>query len=295
MPQHTIGLLEVQIFHTQTSTEVHPSNFGPEQLDLRDLWTEYLGEVRSNGGVQLKERYFTVERLEHPESGILCEFDYGRFGSSRRVRDIRTGNQTGKVRPDEVAGESLRLLHHVPATGMTSLIAYEQVGISSVVGILSSDFKKWFHWRSRGFHIEINYMEDSDAWNDFLDGASLRELAFVAKKPAEGNRAGRPTKEVYEVRPDGRGMVLPRTWLDQLRGEGRLPANQVLSVQVDESDIAETRIVVEKNKRRRTIRIGNDWPKFTWEIDPGSSSRPSDTVFQGVAEEIIHGHLSRHS
>lgn len=43
----------------------------------------------------------------------------------------------------------------------------------------------------------------------------LRELTFMTTKPAEGNRAGRPTKETYEVRPDGRGAVLPSS---RLRG-----------------------------------------------------------------------------
>jgi hypothetical protein len=81
--------------------------------------------------------------------------------------------------------------------------------------------------------------------------------------------------------------------LERLRGEGRLPANEVLSVQVDESDISETRVVVEKDKRRRTISIGSDWPRFTWEIEPGSNTRPSDPTFTATAGEIIHGHLAR--
>lgn len=292
MPQHTIGLLEIRILHTETSTEVHPSNFGPNQLDLRVLWTDYLNEVQGKGGVQTHERYFTVEHVSQLDDETICEFDYGRFGSRKRVRDVHTGSLTGNVAHDEVASDALRLVLHVPLNGTSSYLAHEQVGISSVVGILSTDFKKWFHWQSRGFHVEMDYVEDADAWNDFLDGATLRELTFVAKKPAAGNRAGRPTKEIYEVRPDGRGAVLPRTWLERLRDHGRLPANEVLSIQVDESDIDETRVVVEKGKRRRTIRIGEDWPRFTWEIEPGSTTRPSDQAFINVAGEIIHGHLS---
>lgn len=296
MPQHTIGLLEVRIQHSQTSTEVHPVNFGADNHDLRVLWHAYLEEVQLKGGVQTRERYFTVERVgQRDSSETMCELDYGRFGSNRRVRDVNSGSLTGNVAHDEVASEALRLVLHVPQTGTASYIAHEQVGISSVVGVLAADFKKWFHWQCRGFHLEMDYVEDADAWNEFLDGATLRELTFVAKKPAEGNRAGRPTKEVYEVRPDGRGAVLPRTWLDRLRGEGRLPANEVLSVQVDESDISETRVVVEKDKRRRTISIGSDWPRFTWEIEPNSNTRPTDFTFAAVAGEIIHGHVSRHS
>lgn len=280
--------------HSQTSTDVHPVNFGDEQHNLRELWLAYLREVERDGGVQTRERYFTVETVEDAQGDALCELDYGRFGSDKRVRDVGTGSMTGKVSKNEVASEALRLLCHVPRQGTTSYIAHEQVGISSVVGILSQHFKSWFQWQCRGFHVELAYVEDADAWNEFLDGAALRELTFVASKPAVGNRAGRPTKEIYEVRPDGRGAVLPKSWLERLRGEGRLPANEVLSVQVDESDISETRVVVEKDKRRRTISIGSDWPRFTWEIEPGSNTRPSDPTFTTFAGEIIHGHLARH-
>ncbi|WP_437773479.1 hypothetical protein [Arthrobacter sp. KNU40] len=269
-------------------------NFGDEQHNLHELWLAYLQEVAQDGGVQTRERYFMVETVGDVHGDTLCELDYGRFGSDKRVRDVGTGSQTGKVAPNEVASEALRLLCHVPKRGTVSYIAHEQVGISSVVGVMSQHFKNWFHWQCRGFHVEIAYLEDADAWNEFLDGATLRELTFVARKPADGNRAGRPTKEIYEVRPDGRGAVLPKSWLERLRSDGRLPANEVLSVQVDESDISETRVVVEKDKRRRTISIGTEWPRFTWEIEPGSNSRPTDTTFTAVAGEIIHGHLARH-
>ncbi|WP_431230471.1 hypothetical protein [Paenarthrobacter nicotinovorans] len=294
MPQHTVGLLEVRVVHSQSATDVHPVNFGDEQYDLRELWSAYLQEVLRDGGVQTRERYFMVETVGSVHGDTLCELDYGRFGSDKRVRDVGTGSQTGKVAPNEVASEALRLLFHAPTRGTVSYIAHEQVGISSVVGILSQHFKNWFHWQCRGFHVEIAYLEDADAWNEFLDGATLRELTFVARKPADGNRAGRPTKEIYEVRPDGRGAVLPKSWLERLRSDGRLPANEVLSVQVDESDISETRVVVEKDKRRRTISIGTEWPRFTWEIEPGSNSRPTDTTFTAVAGDIIHAYLARH-
>ncbi|MFF2243324.1 hypothetical protein ACFVTM_03980 [Arthrobacter sp. NPDC058130] len=293
MPHHTVGLLEIRIVHSQTSTDVHPVNFGDKQHDLRELWLAYLQEVEREGGVQTRERYFTVEAVGDVHGDTLCELDYGRFGSNRRVRDVHTGSLTGNVAHDEVASEALRLLCHVPTRGTVSYVAHEQVGINSVVGVLSHHFKNWFHWQCRGFDVEIAYVEDADAWKEFLDGATLRELTFVARKPADGNRAGRPTKEIYEVRPDGRGAVLPKSWLDRIRG-GRLQANEVLSVQVNEADISETRVVVEKDKRRRTISIGSDWPRFTWEIEPGGTTRPSDPTFTAVAADIIHGHLARH-
>ncbi|MDQ0923381.1 hypothetical protein QF038_001889 [Pseudarthrobacter sp. W1I19] len=295
MPQHTIGLLQVRIVHNQTDQEVHPSNFGPESNDLLTEWDVYVDGIRSSGGVRHRERFLTVEskKLRATKREVECELDYGHFGNSRRVRDSNTGSQTGSIAGNEVASDALRLLHRVPLNGSFSYIAHEQIGRLSSSGVLTSDFKKWFGSRHDGYRLEIDYVEDADAWNEFLDGANLRELTFVARKPAEGNRAGRPTKELYDIRPDRRGDVLPRRWLDQLRSDGRLPANQVLSVAVDEGDIEETRVVVEKDKRRRTIHIGDDWPRFAWEIEANSNVRPGDESFRSVARDIIGAQLTR--
>lgn len=296
MPQHTIGLLQVRILHNQTEQEVHPSNFGPGACDLLTEWDAYIDGILAAGGINHKERFLTVESKKCSPTAreVECELDYGHFGNERRVRDSNTGSQTGAIAGNEVASDALRLLHRVPVNGSTSYIAHEQIGRLSTAGLLTLNFKQWFGARHSDYRIEIDYVEDADAWNEFLDGANLRELTFVAHKPADGNRAGRPTKELYDVRPDRRGDVLPRSWLDQLRSDGRLPANQVLSVPVDESDIDETRVVVEKDKRRRTIHIGNDWPRFTWEIVPNSNTRPDDGSFRAVARDIIGAQLARH-
>lgn len=295
LPQHTIGLLGARIVHTQTDVVVHPANFGPNAQDLLDEWKAYMTGIGHGGGVRSHERFFTLE--SGTQHTALCEFeselDYGHFGSNRRVRDSGTGNQTGSIATTEVASDGLRVLHRVPRHGMASYIACEQIGRASVTGVLVQDFKKWFAARHGDYRVEIDYIEEAEAWNDFLDGASLRELTFVAEKPAVGNRAGRPTKELYDVQPGRRGDVLPRRWLDQLRSDGRIPPRDVLSVPVNEADINETRVVVEKNKRRRTIRIGDEWPRFTWEIVPDSNARPSDTDFRAVARQIIEEHLVR--
>lgn len=155
------------------------------------------------------------------------------------------------------------------------------------------DFKRWFGRRHAGYRIEVEYLEDSDAWEQFLEGANLRELTFVSEKSADQNRAGRPTREHYDVRPGRRGDVLPRRWLDRLLADGRIPAGEVLSIPVNDEDIEETRIVVEKDKRRRTVHIGSEWPRFTWEIVPGSNQRPENSAFLSAARSIIAEQLRR--
>lgn len=295
MPQHTIGLLEVRIVHNQSEEEVHPSKFGPRGVDLLDEWGMYLEQVEVAGGVSVKERYFTPQSIEsHLQMReVQSELDYGHFGSPRRVRDAHTGSQTGDIATNEVPSEALRTLLRVPRNGTTCFIAHEVVGRLTAAGLFSQDLKKWFGNRHDGYRIELDYVEDSDAWNEFLDGATLRELTFTARRSAKGNRAGRPTKEQYDVRPAMRGDVLPHSWLERLRSDGYLPANEVLSVSVNQEDIDETRVVVSKDKRRRTISIGAAWPRFTWEIEPNSNERPSDLMFVDVARQIIGQQLTR--
>lgn len=289
MPQHTIGLLEAIVIHTSTTTPVHPHSFGPQKVDLLDEFAAYVEHVDSAGGVRVKERYFTkVKANKRPQKrDFQFELDYGRYGSVRRVRETTTGALTGSVKSSEVASDGLRLVAAVPAIGKFALIAHEVIGLASVAGLLTLDFGAWFAQRNSGFHIEMSYLEDSDAWDDFLAGAELKELTFIAHRPATNNRAGLPTREIYDVVADERGGVLPRRWLDRLISNGHLPPNQVLSVPVDASAIDETRVVVEKDNRRRTISIGNIWPRFTWEITPGSNRRPGDSTFQQVADDLI--------
>ncbi|HCJ48876.1 MAG TPA: hypothetical protein DHW40_06050 [Microbacterium sp.] len=294
MPLHTIGLLDVSILHNQSDQEVHPSNFGPNQTDFFDEWESYLEHVLRERGVRAGERYFTVERKRARKEARerLCELDYGHFGTRRRVRNAVNGEHVSDIDAGEVPSDPLRLLLRSPVNGTRAFIAHEVVGRASVVGVLAPDLKKWFQKRHNGYRLEIDYVEDADAWNDFLDGSTLRELTFVAHRRADGNRAGRPTTEYYDVRPV-RGEALPQNWLRRLRSDGHLPASEVLSIGVDDGDIDETRIVVQKNGRRRTIAIGADWPRFTWEIDPGSNQRPGDQQFYDVARSLIGDLLSR--
>ena len=295
MPMHTIGLLEVRVVHNRTGADVHPSNFGPGGSDFLDDWNEFLKQVTAENGVTSRERFFTVEKqISKPSRReVKCELDYGHFGSARRVRDSLNGQHVGNIRTGEVPSDALRLLLRAPVNGKFAFIAHEIIGRSSAVGVVVPELKRQFIDAHSGYHLEIEYVEDSDAWNDFLDGAALKQLTFVARRPADGNRAGRPTKELYDILPGRRGDVLPRGWLDQLRSTGHLPANQVLSVPVDDDEIDETRVVVDKGGRRRTISIGDDWPRFTWEIDPGSTTRPSDRKFFSAAREIVDMQLTR--
>lgn len=136
-------------------------------------------------GVRHRERYFTVESTQAwpDRREFECEVDYGSYGSNRRVRDSSTGNQTGTIGSSEVAGDGLRLIHRVPDAGLFSYIACEQIGRASVTGVLVQDFKRWFGRRHNGYRIEVEYLEDSDAWEQFLEGANLRDLRSSVRNP----------------------------------------------------------------------------------------------------------------
>lgn len=103
-------------------------------------------------------------RLLKTSKGTLCaSLTMDASDPISRSATSAQGHRPGKVAQNEVASEALRLLCHVPQLGMISYIAHKQVGLSSVVDILSQHFKNWFHWQCRGFHTDIAYIEDADA------------------------------------------------------------------------------------------------------------------------------------
>jgi len=293
MTKYSLGLMEVRVVHNQSAEDMHVSNFNSSD-DLLNVWARYLETARSHHGVKGKERYFIPDTVV-TQAGVRhvnSEIDYGRYGVSRRVIDTSSGSTTGNVAPDETASDTLRTSLAVPQNGKIALLAHEVAGTATLGGVLSHDVKRWFQQNYPGYRLSIDYLEDSDAWEEFLDGAELRQITFSAWRASQDNRAGVPTKEEYDVRPGVRGQVLPREWLARLRG-GRLPPSAVLNVPIEESDIDETTVVVSKDGRRRTIKIGQDWPRFTWEIDPDSDDRPVSGQFYAVANELVMQRLDR--
>jgi hypothetical protein len=293
MALHTVGLLAVKVIDTNSGVEEVVSAFGSPQVDLLDEIEVFFRKVKADGGSTSKERYFTTVRVtpEPTRRLVHVEIDYGRFGSARRVREQSTGRETGVVKDTEVASDELRLSAAVPSTDRIALLAYEVAGQASCVGPLSQALLTSFHKANPGFTLDISYLEDTDAWDEYLKGAELKSLTFVTERQSLGNRASLPLREEHEVRPSGRGQSLPRKWLKKAR-KGSLRATDVLSVKVKDSDVENTRIVVAKDGRRRTVVIGGDWPKFTWEIDPTSRRRPTTTKVRKVAYELIKTRLA---
>ena len=293
MTKYSLGLMEVRIVHNQRGEDMHVSNFNQTGDDLLTVWATYLRTVKRDHGVKGKERFFIPDTVSTPTGirQVRSEIDYGRYGVARRVRDTSTGDTTGNVGTDETASDTLRTCLVVPQNGKIALLAHEVAGVATLGGALTTDVKRWFQQNHPGYRLSIDYLEDADAWAEFLDGADLRQITFTAWRSSPDNRAGVPTKEEYDVRPI-RGRVLPRAWLDRLLNH-ELPASAVLSVPVEDGDIDETTVVVSKEGRRRTIRIGQDWPRFTWEINPDSDGRPVSAQFYAVANELVAERLDQ--
>lgn len=295
MPLHTVGLLELGILHTATETVVHPYSFSDQKADLYNDWPDYVENILTQKGIRSSERYLTIEktRPRHWARGAYCEFDYGSYGSQRRVRDSNNGQHVNDIKTEEVASDALRMALFVPKTGTQAYITHEVVGRASLVSVLRQDLEKWFKRRHPGYELQIRYVEDADAWRDWLEGADLKGLTFEVERSKDGNRLGRPTRERYEVVPSGRGEVLPSSLISRLlRGE-RIPPTDVLAIDIPVEDIAETKINVSKDGRQRSIRIGDDWPRFTWEIDPTTKGRPDDEAFLTLSQELFRRQLSK--
>jgi hypothetical protein len=291
MPTFFIGLMEVRVIHNKTGEAVHVSSFSKENEDLLDVWDDYLAKTADTGGVATKDRYFVPERstLFPALRQARAQFDYGRHGTDRRVRDSTSGSHVGDVARHQVASDTLRSLLVVPEHGRLAVLALESVGNASVAGMLSDHFKRWFQREFKGYRVELRYLDEPVAWSQFLDGADLRELSVTRYRPAHQNRAGRPTVEEFTVRPV-RGQMLPSSWLKEMLG-GRVRATDLLSVPIDDAD--ETKLLVRSGGRDRTITVGQEWPRFKWEVDPENEGRPSDAVFYGVAEELLDATIER--
>lgn len=294
MPQHSLGVLEASVTHIASGTLVHPSAIGPNQVDLLHEFDEYLKWVGSSGGVAIRERFMTVVGTSQSsfQRARIAEFDYGRYGSHRRVHDVSTGRKTGDVRSGEAASDSIRVAMAVPINATFALIAHEIVARATIGTLFSNSFEKWFQERNGGFSIKFDYLEDADAWQEYLDGADLKSLSFAVYRTPPGDRTAPPRREVYEVDPGYRGEVLPHSWLDRIRSRSLNPGD-VMNVPVDPQDVEEIKVVVDRHGQRRTLVLESSWPRFTWEIDPGSIRRPTDTRFREFAFEILTDRVAK--
>lgn len=284
MPTYTMGLMTVRVLDNRTGQAEQLDAFAGGR-DLHVEWPKFLDSLVQQRGHARRETYLLPVDVGTPSGtrDVRAALDYGRFGTARRIREVTSGAHVGDVRTSQVAGDETRSVLRVPVASRTALLAYEAIGTSSHVGLLSHAAKGWFQQQFRGSRLEIEYLPDTDAWNDYLDGAALKGVVFTRFTDG-GDRAAPRRTERFEVGAP-RGGGLPARWLERAR-RARLRPSDVLTVNVPD-DMDDTKIVVSKDGRKRTFHVGDAWPRFTWEIEPGSRERPVGTVFYGFVDEIM--------
>lgn len=292
MTRYSIALVQVQVLDIKTATPLHVANFGQQGLDLLDVWCKFLQGLQGSGGYTTMDRHLIPEQVaSHPRlRQVKSELDYGHHGLDRRVRDAKSGAQTGLVGSGEVAADPLRSLMRVPTNGTYALFAIEVVGRASAAGMITNAFKAYVQGLRVGCRVSTSNVEEVNAWEEYLRGAELKEVEFLYLRRAENNRAGRPVVEKYGVRAE-RGQMLPSEWIPRLR-QRRMGAGDVLSTTVPDGAADETVLVVEGEGQRRTLRIGGGLPRFTWQVGD-DDQRPLDDVFYSMAEDIVTEELAR--
>jgi hypothetical protein len=268
------------------------SNFSSDQHDLLELWLNFLASVEADGGHIDNERYFLPQKVQpEPRTRTArAEFDTGRTGERQTVRDTTDGTEVGQIRRRDTATAPLRSLIDVPENSRVAYMALEVAGLRSVLGHLSSSWKRDFRDRTRGmgFVLKILNLNDAAAWQQFLDQSDLAEVTFRKLVRPQGDRSAQPRIEEYTTRaPDG--GFLPKGLLDGLLRR-RVQPSDVLSVDIGDPD--QVRVVVDSGGRRRTLQVGQPLPSFTYEIEPGSTDRPVSSQFYAVARELIDGQLA---
>jgi len=292
MPVHSIVLLELSVRHYPTSTYGHVSNFGPGRYDLMELWLRFAADTASAGGDVDHERYLLPQNISAKPSNreARLEIEAGSTGERQNVRNTSTGARTASIGTGDSATAPLRSLVEVPAHGRVAFMALEMAGRRSVTGHLSTSWKRHFRQATTGsgFVLDIRNLNDEAAWDDFVSQADLLEVSFQKTVRPAGDRSAQPRVEEYIVRPSG-GALLPKSWISRLRSRDIRP-QEVLSVNIGDPEVV--KIVVETDGRPRTLRIGDSLPTFTYEIDPGSTKRPTSSRFYAVARELIDGQLN---
>ncbi|MFC8015607.1 hypothetical protein [Streptomyces cinereoruber] len=287
MPRYQFSLYEIRIRRVRDKTYLPVSKFGAQRIDLIAAYSQFLDEELKGAGKKIDrgERYLRLRDSEVDFRTIWFTVESGRYGVSGKIVETGTGTDAYEIDVDDAASYPLRQALIVPNVGEYALWATELVGHTSALGGLSISFKDWFRkkYESERLIVEINHFQDTNAWNEFIDRASLNEITYVVHEQDSDGAVGSRIQE-HKVKAVRRSR-LPSPWIKRAL-ERNLPADTVFSAQqLPEAD--EIRMQIETDGRQRTIVVGHDLPRFMYEIEDGGGLAPSDETFRsGVLSEV---------
>ncbi|MEU4999713.1 hypothetical protein [Streptomyces sp. NPDC021622] len=297
MARHAFSLYEVKIRKFRSGEYLPLAAFGPNQRDLLPLYSEFLdSELKGKGKrIDKSERYLRLKDSETDFRTIWFTVESGHYGVTGKVVATDTGSDSYEIQKSDAASYPVRQALIIPSVGECALWATEFVGHTSAFGGLCSSFKDWFRekFTSQRYVIEINHFQDTNAWNEFIDRASLKEITYVVHQQDSDGAVGSRIQE-HRVKA-ARRRFLPAPWIRQAM-EKRLDSDTVFSVRVPDAD--EVRMQIESDGQARTIVVDHDLPRFMYEIEDGSGGTPTDqnyrsAVLSEVGASLDYMHVDR--
>lgn len=281
MPSFQFCMYEIGIrrSHKKESHQVL-SQFNSRAHDFADVIHKFLDTEVGTKGMTLKkgEHYIRLMKSEKDERIIWATVESGRFGNTGKVVDVATGDDTYDMRSEDAPTYPVRQCFIIPRSGSSAIWATEVIGNSSAITSLWTPFYDWFRERyaNERLTIERSPLQNTDAWNAFLEAAQLQEIKFLAYVEDSDGAVGVKRQEFSAK--SGRGMRLPKEWITRAYAR-ELPPSTVFHVQgLPEPD--EVHLEIEREGKSRTVVVGQEFPRFLYPLESHDGSRPDDSIFR---------------
>ncbi len=281
MPNYQFCLYEIKIRPLRKKDSFRlVSEFNPSKHDLIEVIQKFMENEMGTTGIKIdrSEHYIRLMGIETTGRIIWPTVESGHFGSTGQVVDTSTGSNAYPISSDDAPAYPLRQGIIVPRSGFSAIWATETVGNTSSMTSLWNSLSEWFRkeYESEGLILEKMPLQNTDAWNEFIEQSQLREIKYVVQVQDTDNAVGVRTMEF--TAKSGRGMRLAKTWIDRAL-EKKLPPGTVFSVE-GLPEPSEVHLEIMREGKSRTIIVGREFPRFMYPIESPSGSSPSDETFR---------------
>ncbi|WP_458087099.1 hypothetical protein [Streptomyces malaysiensis] len=256
------------------------AQFNSRQHDLFDEVQRFMQHRIGTKGITLDkgEHYIRLTGLDNEHRVLWPTVESGRFGATGKVVATETGDDAYTIRNEDAPTYPLRQCFVIPRSGQTAIWATEVIGNSTAITPLWNSFTDWFRSEYDSDRITVDRLplQNTDAWNSFIDEAQLQEIKFLVRVQDSDAAVGMKTKEF--TAKSGRGMRLPKDWISRAYAK-ELPPSAVFSVS-GLPDPDEVHLAIEHEGKSRTVVVGREFPRFLYQIDTTGNQRPDDATFR---------------
>ncbi len=281
MPSFHFCLYEVSVrqFRRKESRR-HIAEFNSRRHDLFQVLQHFTLDELGTKGISLPkgEHYIRLQDIDIEHRTLWLTVETGRFGSSGKVVATATGDDAYNIVPTDAPTYPLRQCFVIPRAGECAIWATEVIGHSTAITSLWTPFSDWFkeEYDSDRLVVDRMSLQSTDAWNAFMDEAELREIAFLVRVQDSDPAVGVRTHEFSAK--SGRGRRLPKEWIQRAYAR-ELPPSEVFTI-TSLPDPDEVHLNIVSEGKERTIVVGQQFPRFMYQIDTPDNQRPDDQTFR---------------